>query len=69
MSHARSNAIDRRHFLHASLLAGGAGLSLADILRQQAFAESTGKSTADTAVIQIWLGGGPSQFETFALPK
>lgn len=54
----------RRRFLQASLLAGGAGLSLADILRQQAFAESTGGTTADTSVIQIWLGGGPSQFET-----
>lgn len=55
----------RRRFLQASLSAGGAGLSLADILRQQALAESTGKTTADTSVIQIWLGGGPSQFETF----
>ena len=58
-------ATQRRRFLQASLIAGGAGLSLADILRQQAFAESAGKSTADTSVIQIWLGGGPSQFETF----
>ena len=58
------SSTSRRRFLQASLLAGGAGLSLADILRQQAFAESTGGSTADTSVIQIWLGGGPSQFET-----
>ena len=55
----------RRRFLQSSLFAGGAGLSLADILRQQAIAETQGRSTADTAVIQIWLGGGPSQFETF----
>ena len=55
----------RRNILQASLLAGGAGLSLADILRQQAVAETQGRSSADTAVIQIWLGGGPSQFETF----
>lgn len=55
----------RRRLLQAVLSAGGAGISLANILRQQAFAESTGKSTADTSVIQIWLGGGPSQFETF----
>ena len=60
-----SSPLPRRRFLQAILSAGGAGLSLTDILRQQAFAESIGKSPADTAVIQIWLGGGPSQFETF----
>ncbi|MCH2211902.1 MAG: DUF1501 domain-containing protein [Fuerstiella sp.] len=55
----------RRGFLQSSLLAGGAGLALDDVLRlrSQAVAETQGKS--DTAVIQIWLGGGPSQFETF----
>ncbi|MDP7017953.1 MAG: DUF1501 domain-containing protein [Pirellulaceae bacterium] len=51
----------RRDFLRASLLAGG-GLSLADVLRLQA---DEGRSADDTSVIQIWLGGGPSQFETF----
>ncbi len=45
-------------------MAGGCGLSLADVLRLQA-ASSAGRSRADTAVIQVWLGGGPSQFETF----
>jgi len=37
MSHACSNAIDRRHFLHASLLAGSAGVSLADILSSASY--------------------------------
>ncbi|MDA1054980.1 MAG: DUF1501 domain-containing protein [Planctomycetota bacterium] len=60
-----SSPLPRRRFLQAILSAGGAGLSLTDILRQQALAESMGKSPVDTAVIQIWLGGGPSQFETF----
>lgn len=59
------SSFPRRRFLQAVLSAGGAGLSLTDILRQQAFAKSIGKSSPDTAVIQIWLGGGPSQFETF----
>lgn len=58
---------NRRRFLDASLLAGGAGLSLASLMRLRAAAagDSTGSAVDDTAVIQIWLGGGPSQFETF----
>lgn len=54
----------RRHFLKSTLLAGGAGLSLADVMRLRA---ENASLTADrnTAVIQVWLGGGPSQFETF----
>ncbi len=48
-----------------SLGAGGAGLALGDILRLRALGASKGKIAGDTAVIQIWLGGGPSQFETF----
>ena len=55
----------RRHFLECSLLAGGVGLSLADVLRLQAGAASPQSQPPGTAVIQIWLGGGPSQFETF----
>lgn len=60
----------RRRFLQVSLAAGGLGLSLGDILRLQAESNSIGKDgkktkKSDTAVIQIWLGGGPSQFETF----
>lgn len=55
----------RRRFLQTTLLAGGGALSLADVLKLQAASKSNGSSSADTAVIQIWLGGGPSQFETF----
>lgn len=54
----------RRAFM-ASLLAGGAGLGLGDILRGRSLAVEEGKPALDTSVIQIWLGGGPSQFETF----
>lgn len=61
MNHSTS----RRRFLQVSLTAGSVGLSLEDILRLQAHAETKGPTTADTSVIQVWLGGGPSQFETF----
>lgn len=52
----------RRHFLKSVLSAGGLGLSLEHVLRAK---EQAGSPAKDTAVIQIWLGGGPSQFETF----
>ena len=57
--------VPRRRFMQGSLLAGGAGLALADVLRLQALGAQQGGSSPDTSVIQIWLGGGPSQFETF----
>lgn len=56
--------MSRRRFLSASLLSGGAGLALGDILRLRSLAAEQGQAAPDTAVIQIWLGGGPSQFET-----
>ena len=65
MSQQPSQPVSRRRFMAASFLAGGAGLALGDILRLREAAAEEGKSAADTAVIQIWLGGGPSQFETF----
>jgi len=55
----------RRRFLQSTLWAGGAGLTLGDVLRYRTQAAERGRPVADTAVIQIWLGGGPSQFETF----
>ncbi len=51
--------------LWATLCAGGAGLTLDCILRGRAAASENGAAPPDTSVIQIWLGGGPSQFETF----
>lgn len=57
--------ITRRRFLSASLRAGGAGLALGDILRLRALGAEQGGISPETSVIQIWLGGGPSQFETF----
>lgn len=52
----------RRRFLQSTVSAGGLGLSLDGILQAQA---SDASVDNDTAVIQVWLGGGPSQFETF----
>jgi hypothetical protein len=57
--------VSRRRFLTTSLFAGGAGLALSDVLRWRSWAAEQGQTAADTSVIQIWLGGGPSQFETF----
>ena len=63
--HEASRGIRRRQFLWSTLAAGGAGLTLSDVLRLRAQAATGGDTPPDTAVIQIWLGGGPSQFETF----
>jgi hypothetical protein len=57
--------LSRRRFLSSTLRAGGAGLALSEILRLRGLAADQGQAASDTAVIQIWLGGGPSQFETF----
>ncbi len=62
----RGNAgLSRRSFLKASVMAGGFGLTLPDILRLRAAAAAAGAERKDTAVIQIWLGGGISQFESW----
>ena len=57
--------VSRRRFLLGSLRAGGAGLALGELLRLRSLAAEQGQAALDTSVIQIWLGGGPSQFETF----
>src|SRR5687768_7397043 len=62
MSAFHPRPISRRRWLEASLTAGGCGLSLAQVLQLQA---ASNGPKPDTAVIQVWLGGGPSQFETF----
>jgi hypothetical protein len=53
--------VNRREFLRLGSLAAG-GVSLADILRQRAQAQ---EARNDTAVIQVFLCGGPSQHDTF----
>lgn len=57
--------VSRREFLRAGAL-GLSGLSLADVFRLQAAAESTGKRIPDdTSVIFLWLPGGPPHMETY----
>jgi hypothetical protein len=51
--------------LKTSVMAGSLGLTLPDILRLRAKAADNGAERKDTAVIQIWLGGGISQFESW----
>ncbi|HVU89926.1 MAG TPA: DUF1501 domain-containing protein [Pirellulales bacterium] len=68
------DGVDRRSFLRAGALAIG-GLSLADLLRLQATAETNRSLATDPheksqarsgkAVIFVELGGGPSHFETY----
>mgnify|MGYP001189287221 CR=1 FL=1 len=56
--------VSRRSFLEVGSLALG-GLTLPDLLQRRAEArEATGHDT-DTAVILIWLQGGPSHMETY----
>jgi hypothetical protein len=56
-----ARGINRREFLRIGSLAAG-GLTLADLARQRAMA---GETRNDTAVIQVFLCGGPSQHDTF----
>ena len=55
--------IDRRNVLRIGML-GGTGLTQADWLAAKSCAETT-NATAPKAVIQVFLGGGPSHYETF----
>jgi hypothetical protein len=54
--------VSRRGFLGAGLASALGGLVLPDILRLRAAA---GAETRPTAVIFVYLAGGPSQHETF----
>src|SRR5215213_2642567 len=65
-SYDTCDGLTRRSFLKVGFL-GLAGLTLADHLRLQAAAKKAGKSTKDTAVILVWLGGGPSHLDMYDL--
>jgi hypothetical protein len=58
------DGVSRRSFLKVGAL-GLAGLSLADVLRTRALAARKGKAVKDTAVIQVFLGGGPTHIDTY----
>jgi hypothetical protein len=54
----------RRDFLKVGAL-GLTGLCLPDLLRARAAAAASGAATKNTSVVWLWLGGGPTQVETF----
>jgi hypothetical protein len=60
------DGLSRRSFLQAGVL-GLAGLALPDLLRHKAQAAQKGKTTKNTAVILIWLDGGPTHLDTYDL--
>ncbi len=61
------DGLTRRSFLQAGVLGGLAGLTLPQWLRLKASAAQDGRATRDTAVILIWLDGGPTHMETYDL--
>ena len=60
------DGLSRRSFLKAGVL-GAAGLALPDFLRWRAQAAASHRATRDTAVILIWLDGGPTHMDTYDL--
>jgi len=56
----------RRSFLKVGFL-GLAGMTLADRLALKAQSQEAGRPTSDTAVILVWLGGGPSHIDMYDL--
>ena len=56
--------LSRRSLLRAGFL-GLAGLTLPDLYRLRAAHAAAGRPGRHTAVIQVWLDGGPSQLETY----
>jgi len=54
----------RRDFLKVGAL-GASSLTLSDLMRARSQAVSNGAPLADTSVIWVWLGGGPTHVETF----
>jgi hypothetical protein len=60
------DGVSRRSFLKVGFL-GLAGMTLADRLALKARANESGRPTPDTAVILLWLGGGPSHIDMYDL--
>lgn len=58
-----SGPVSRRWFLRAGTL-GLTGLSMADVFRLQAAQDRRG-GAPDTAVIYVWLAGGPPHMDTY----
>jgi hypothetical protein len=64
--HRYCDGLSRRSFLKAGVL-GAAGLTLPEALRWKARAAEQGRGTRDTAVILIWLDGGPTHLDMYDL--
>lgn len=60
------DGVSRRNFLRVGSLTLG-GLTLADLLRARATADESGTPAKDTAVILVWLAGGPSHIDMYDL--
>jgi len=60
------DGVSRRNFLRVGSLTVG-GLTLADLLRAKAAAAESGAAVDDTAVIVVWLAGGPSHIDMYDL--
>ena len=63
-AHRNCEGSSRRDFLRVGGLGLGS-LTLANMLQGKAKAAEQGIRTADKSVIWLWLGGGPTQVETF----
>jgi hypothetical protein len=63
-AHRNCEGSSRRDFLRVGGLGLGS-LSLANLLQRKARAAEQGIRTSDKSVIWLWLGGGPTQVETF----
>ncbi len=59
---AQAKRIKRRGFLQIGAL-GGAGLSLAQLLRQEARGASAAGASRENSVIILWMRGGPSHID------
>src|SRR6185312_679396 len=59
---SREKRLNRRSFLQIGML-GGAGLSLADLLRMNAQAAATPGASREKSVIILWMRGGPSHID------
>jgi hypothetical protein len=64
--HRYCDGLTRRSFLQAGAL-GALGLTLPDLFRARASASTPTGTTRDTAVILIWLDGGPTHLEMYDL--
>ena len=63
-SRALCNGVSRRRFIEVGGLSLF-GLTLADLLRQEAVAGPTEQQRRKKSVILVWQHGGPSQLDTF----